>query len=499
MHPRRSFLLFCLLAQSIHSVQAAPTPFHRAEAARLAEQPYVPGWIPPTEFTKALTYDQMRGIRIKRQGWLFSDSQVQVEPLLAGSFNSKGLQLGLLEGDQIQPVPFVASLFQFPEGMATPADSDLSGFKGFRVHGPSRTGGGSYEQFSFGGASYFRSHPQNFGYGLSARGLLLRRDGKEEFPMFERFVFEKPEPQSSVLVWHALLNSPSATGAFRFTSRPGNPHVMEIQADLFPRTGITWNDVSPGFAGFSSMYWFSPADARRTADFRGRVHDSEALAIDSGEGGRLWRVLGNPAKIRNTAFPVHGLKGFGLVQRGRSFDAYQDETAHYERRTSAWVEPQQGMTDGEVKLLELPTRGEYDDNVAASFSPALPAGSREPLHISYRLLWCEDAPAVEGPQVVQTRIGQLPDKSGITLLTVDFATPIPAAKLAPQLELPDSVEQRFAYLKPLPDGKTVRLHLGVVPKPGDATGTFRARLSQDGKATGETWVYPWTGPATGAP
>lgn len=494
MPPRYSFFLSCLL---VHSVAAAETPLHRAEAERMAGQPYTPGWTAPTEFTKALTYDQMRGIHIKRQGWLFNDSQVQVEPLLAGSFNSKGLQMGLLEQGQIRPVPFTAGLFEFPAGMAAPEDKDLSGFKGFRVHGSPRTGAGSYEQFSFGGASYFRGHPEGFNYGLSARGLILRRDGKEEFPMFERFVFEKPEEKSSVMVWHALLNSPSATGAFRFTSRPGNPHVMEIQADLFPRSGVTWSDLGVGCAGFSSMYWFSPADARCTADFRGKVHDSEALLIDAGEGRRLWRALGNPAKIRTSVFPVGSLRGFGLVQRDRSFAAYQDETARYERRTSAWVEPQEGMTAGEVKLVEIPTRGEYDDNIVAYFAPDLPAGSREPLHLAYRLLWCDDAPAAEGPRVVQTRIGRLPDKSGITLVTADFATSLPVAALAPQIELPATVERRFAYLKALPDGKTVRLHLGLMPKPGDASGDLRARLLQDGRPVGETWVYPWTGAAEG--
>ncbi|MFD0893851.1 glucan biosynthesis protein [Luteolibacter ambystomatis] len=497
MYPRTAFLFSCLL---IHSAAAAEAPLHRAEAERLAGQPYAPGWTPPTEFTKALTYDQMRGIHIKRQGWLFNDSQVQVEPLLAGSFNSKGLRIGLLEGGEVREVPFSAALFEFPSGMAAPQDKDLSGFKGFRVHGAPRTGANSYEQFSFGGASYFRGHPEGFNYGLSARGLILRRDGKEEFPMFERFVFEKPEDGSSVMVWHALLNGPSATGAFRFTSRPGNPHVMEIQADLFPRSGVAWSDLGVGLAGFSSMYWFSPADARRTADFRGRVHDSEALAIDAEDGSRLWRVLGNPAKVRTSVFPVHGLRGFGLVQRDRTFDAYQDDTARYERRTSAWVEPQEGMTAGEVKLVEIPTRGEYDDNIVASFTPELPAGSREPLHVAYRLLWCEDAPAAKGPRVVQTRTGRLPDKSGITLLAVDFATSLPVASLKPEVELPAGVEQRFTYLKAMPDGKTVRLHLGVVPKAGEATtGEIRAGLLHDGTRTGETWAYPWTGGVEAAP
>jgi glucans biosynthesis protein len=483
--------------------------FYAQEAERLAALPYAPGFQAPTAFARNLNYDALRSIRIQRQHFLFNESagNLRIEPRLAGSFNSKGIQLNVLQDGLSHPVPFQASYFKFPQDLPTPGDNDLPGYGGFRVLGPTHTGGPAYEQFTFGGASYFRGHPDTLSYGLSARGLILRRSGKEEFPFFERFSFEEPAAQSSQLVWHALLNSPSTTGAFRFHSTPGSPAVMEVHADIFLRAGLRWDDVGIGLAGFSSMFWFSPASARRTEDFRERVHDSEGLAVVTTAGEHFWRVLTNPPKLRHSSFQVQGLSGFGLIQRERSFAAYEDEVARYERRTSAWVIPIMGMNSGRIKLLEIPTGNEYNDNIVAFFEPETPPAPGEPLRIAYRLLWCDDVPANPASQsarVIQTRVGQLPDKSGITLLAVDFALASIDPLSTPEIQMPEGLRKQFAYLKPLPDGKTTRLHLGVLPedpgtnKDGNA-GEIRVRLVREGKPVSETWIYPWSGAPRAAP
>ena len=62
-------------------------------------------------------------------------------------------------------------------------------------------------------------------------------------------------------------------------------------------------------------------------------------------------------------------KGFGLVQRERQFDAYQDLEAHYQDRPSAWVEPAGNWGDGCVQLVEIPTETEYFDNIVAYWRP----------------------------------------------------------------------------------------------------------------------------------
>lgn len=489
--------LYVPLTFTVAAAGAESAGFFSGDARDLASRPYQPGFVPPTDFAKGLNYDAIRRISAKRKSWIFNQSagNLQVEPRLAASFNSRGIHLGILKDGSLAPIPFNAEMFSFPSDIPLPGEGMLPGFGGFRVLGSARAGEGSYEQFSFGGASYFRGHPEGFNYGLSARGLILRKDGKEEFPIFERYAFEEPTAKSSEMVWHALLNGPSAAGAFHFVSKPGNPHVMEVSAEIFVRAGMNWSDLGVGVAGFSSMYWFNPASMQRTADFRERVHDSEALAVSTGKGERLWRVLSNPKRLKHSSFAVDGLRGFGLIQRDRSFASYEDEIARYERRTSAWIEPISGMEAGEVKLMEIPTRGEYDDNMVAYFAPKTLPSAGDPLRVAYRLSWCDDVPATAEPslaRIQQTRAGVLPDKSGITLLTVDFNFKGELKSVTPEVTIPDGVEKRFAYLKSLPDGRGIRLHIGVIPKLPipDANAEFRAALKQDNKSISETWVYP---------
>lgn len=489
--------VFALLIACGGWASAADSGIYSTEAARLAEADYVPGFIPPTEFTKKLTYDDLRKIRVSRRHWLFNDSpgNLKVEPMLAGSFNSRGIQLNLVKDGQPSALPFSPDMVEFPPEIRLGEKDELSGFKGFRVLGPARAGGGSYEQFTLGGATYFRSHPEGFNYGLSARGIRLKPGKKEEFPIFERFALEEPAAGSSQITIHALMNGPSVTGAYRLVSIPGNPHVMEVHASIHPRRGVDLGELDLCVAAFSSMFWFNPSSLRPVSDFRERVHDSEALAISTTSGEHLWRVLGNPTKVRETSFPVEGLKGFGLIQRERSFSAYEDEIARYERRTSAWVEPLSGMDGGTVRLTEIPAKGEYDDNIVAAFQPASLPPPGKPLEVSYRLLWCEDQPRENGAlsRVLQTRAGTLSDQPQGKLLTIDFEHDPAKGMPAPSITMPEGLEAKFSYLKSLPDGKSIRLHLFVKPT-GTLAGAnpqIRACLRRGSERVSETWIYPW--------
>jgi periplasmic glucans biosynthesis protein len=153
-----------------------------------------------------------------------------------------------------------------------------------------------------------------------------------------------------------------------------------------------------------------------------------------------------------------------------------------------------------VDLLELPTRSEFEDNIVAYFTPKNLPGSGQPLRVAYRIVWRDDVPSFEGKlaRVVQTRAGRLPDKSGNILLTVDFNGASLTGKEQPIIDLPPRLEQKFAHLKPLPDGKTIRLHLGVVQKDPkeDISVEIRAHLVHKGEPVSETWVYPWSSVAT---
>ncbi|WP_285174075.1 glucan biosynthesis protein, partial [Mycobacterium tuberculosis] len=59
----------------------------------------------------------------------------------------------------------------------------------------------------------------------------------EEFPRFSEFWLQQPAPDARELVVLALLESRRATGAYRFTIRPGQDTVVQVQARLFLRAG----------------------------------------------------------------------------------------------------------------------------------------------------------------------------------------------------------------------------------------------------------------------
>ena len=45
-------------------------------------------------------------------------------------------------------------------------------------------------------------------------------------------------------------------------------------------------------------------------------------------------------------------RGFGMMQRTRAFDSFEDAEAGYEKRPSAWVEPLDDWGRGEVHLVK---------------------------------------------------------------------------------------------------------------------------------------------------
>ncbi len=73
------------------------------------------------------------------------------------------------------------------------------------------------------GASYFRVIGAGQVYGLSARGPAIDTalPSGEEFPRFKEFWIERPKPTDKRLTIYALLDSPRATGAYKFVVMPG--------------------------------------------------------------------------------------------------------------------------------------------------------------------------------------------------------------------------------------------------------------------------------------
>ena len=87
------------------------------------------------------------------------------------------------------------------------------------------------------------------------------------------------------------------------------------------------------------FFYGENSNLRPVDDFRPEVHDSDGLQILTSTGEWIWRPLIDPRKLLVTSFQLKNPRGFGLFQRDRNFDHYQDLEADYQLRPSLWIIP----------------------------------------------------------------------------------------------------------------------------------------------------------------
>ena len=347
----------------------------------------------PSELA-ALDYDAYRDIRFNTDKALWRSEQLPYEVnFFHVGPHSDRVRISTVTADGLQPVPYDPADFNFGKNQLQPAAWGDLGFAGFRAHAALNSPDYKDELIAFLGASYFRALGAGQRYGLSARGLAVDPAGaaREEFPRFTDFWLEKPAVGASQLTVYALLDSPRMTGAYRFDIRPGAQTTVEVHARIFMRA-----DAGPvatlGLAPLTSMFFFGE-NQPRAGDFRPEVHDSDGLMMASGDGEWLWRPLQNPAATLVTSFAMKSLKGFGLMQRDRSFGSYEDTEARYELRPSAWITPIGEWGPGRVELLQFNTPDETHDNTVAYWVSEKPPLPGESLELAYRIAWQGDIKA----------------------------------------------------------------------------------------------------------
>ncbi len=408
------------------AAQAAPAAFDfdqlQARAKSLAARPYlaspshVPGWL------GAFSYDQHRAIMFDpaKAWWKPEGLPFQLQFYHPGwLFRQSVLMHELADGHE-QPIAFSTGLFNYGDATTAGRIPPDLGFAGFRIHYALNQPDYLAEMASFLGASYFRAVPKGLQYGLSARGLAINTGEPvdEEFPRFEEFWVERPAPGATSITVFALLNSPSLAGAYRFRITPGIETVMEVKVCLYFRKMPAVLGVAP----LTSMFQHGENTGWSRDDFRPEVHDSDGLLMQTGAGEWIWRPLTNPGRTCTATFVDRNPQGFGLMQRDRDFEHYDDPVANYHQRPNAWVEPVGNWGDGTVRLVEIPTPDETNDNIVAFWVPARLPTMGEPFALEYRLHW--SGPGAARPPagyVVATRQGAVLDHPDRRRFVVDFS------------------------------------------------------------------------------
>jgi glucans biosynthesis protein len=386
------FVPSAVFAQESGTVVAAPQQFSfdllTEEMRAAALVPHVTAPM-PEGFLGDLTYDTYRLIRFREEAarWQGDPTGWQLRAFHMGWLFPEPVRLFEVAGDQATEILFSTDDFEYLNELAAqvPAHAELPGVAGFKVNWPLNRPDRWDEVAAFLGASYFRALGRNSAYGLSARGLALNTGTSvpEEFPRFSRFYIERDAGGGSQLTIHATLESPSVTGAYRIVIRPGIVTEMDVTARLFFRTEVAELGVAP----LTSMFLFSEKNRAEFDDYRPNVHDSDGLRIVKADGDVIWRPLNNPPQLATSYFSEAAPRAFGLHQRDRDFASYQDIGARYERRPSADVVPLGDWGRGAVRLVEIPSDLEANDNIVAYWVPEVPVTPGEAREFAYRLVW----------------------------------------------------------------------------------------------------------------
>ncbi|ETX09933.1 glucan biosynthesis protein D [Marinomonas ushuaiensis DSM 15871] len=452
---------------------------------------------------KRLDWDDYQEIQFDKESslWAQDDSDFRAGMFHLGLGFDTPVHMNELEGGKSTPIPYSVDAFDYGKSQVdgNALSKDL-GFAGFRMQF-----GTDWQRdvVAFLGASYFRAVGSEMQYGLSARGLAVdtAMPHPEEFPIFTDFWFEKPEPGSDKVTVYALMDSPSVSGAYRFDMSPGEPFKMKVDSAIYPREAIERLGVAP----MTSMFMIGENDRRTNYDWRAEIHDSDGLAMQTGNGEWIWRPLSNPEQLQFNSYSDESPKGFGLLQRDRNFDHYQDDGVFYEKRPSLWIEPVGDWGKGSVQLVEIPTLDETFDNIVAFWNPAAPIEAGQELLYSYNMYWGSQPPVRSNrARVVDTFTGIggvigkkrnyyskrfVVDFAGGSLEMLGNDTKVKAVITSSE------GRTEIESARPLHSIDGYRAMFDLVPPEGKSKPiNLRVYLEVNGQPLTETWLYQWMPP-----
>lgn len=466
-------------------------------AEQLAASPFKKPDVNLPKELETLDYDKFRDIRFKpdKSHWRSANLPFELTFFHQGWHYNLPVKINEINSQGVQEIKLDPANFDYGANKFNPKEWKDVGFSGFRVHFPINTPQYKDEVLVFLGASYFRALGKGQIYGLSARGLAIdtAMSSGEEFPRFVEFWLERPSTFSKQLVIYGLLDSPRATGAYRFVVNPGTNTTMDVVTRLYMRDNVGKLGIAP----LTSMYFFGENHRPPNEDFRPEVHDSDGLLVHTGNDEWLWRPLINPKRLLTTSFTTTNPRGFGLMQRDRDFGHYEDLEARYDKRPSTWIEPKGNWGPGRVELVQIPTPDETNDNIVAYWLPDAPPKPRVPYQLEYRISWQKEAETrPPSAWVVQTRRGNsfVKHPDGSIGLILDFDGPAlrkmsTDAKMEAVVSIDDNGQLLENTLYPNVVTGTWRQSIRVRRIDNDKPIELRSYLRSNNTAISETWSY----------
>lgn len=476
----------------------------KARVREMAARPYAAPPTPLPDVLQRIDYDAHGKIRFKTERALWADGpgRYPVTFFHLGRYFQKPVRMHVVAGGSAREIVYDAADFDMPADSPAhelPANVGWAGFR-FQEARDGRLDWRRNDWTAFLGASYFRAIGGLYQYGLSARGLALDTvvyGTAEEFPDFTHVWFDQPNQDGDAVTLYALLDGPGVVGAYRFTMRRETGVIMDIDSAITLRRDVARLGIAP----LTSMFWYSETSKPTAVDWRPEVHDSDGLALWTGGGERIWRPLNNPPHTQVSAFSDTSPRGFGLLQRDRNFDHYQDGV-YYDRRPSLWIEPKGDWGRGAVQLVENTTDDEIHDNIVAMWVPEAPARSGTSFDFAYRMHWAADEPdPTPLARCVATRLGNggqpgTVRPKGVRKFMLEFLGG-PLKDLAPgTLPVPvlGASRGQFSYIRTeavpddVPGHWRAQFDLATT---GSEPVDMRCYLKSGDRVLSETWLYQY--------
>jgi glucans biosynthesis protein len=571
LHLTLGFITMLALIVTLHAEKEHHFAFTEVDqmAQKRAAAKYValPDVLPPQ--LKKLTPDQDQGIFWKDTYRLWRKKGLPFQVDFYHQLNSNPLphiapEINTVDRKGTHLWAYSPNFFNFlnltakpatPLTFVPPLPTNL-GYAGFYVRYPDMGIGSNANSldgfFSALGCSYFRGLAKEQVYGLSARGLAINTgiDNKpEEFPVFTNWWLQEPAPGANALTLDALLDSPSVAGAYEFTLHPGAVTSVDIHASLYFRQKVDRLGIAP----FSSMYLFGENAKNHFGDnVHPEIHDSDGVLLHTGGDEWIWRPLGQDTQLQLYNFMDENPKGFGLLQRDRDFQHYQDLQMKYNVRPSAWVTPRSDWGRGAVQLIHRPSNNVNFDNVVLQWNPAQPINAGDHLDMTYSidfymndaarppLAYCKQtlinspappppappppttpAPPAANPAAPKSNAPTTPPKPGTPPTPAPAPTPAPPPPPAPptgtvpvqflidfegngientppnqppDLDLrlsPPGTYLRESHVEKNGYDNSWRVTFTIIPAKRYVPSELHCRLMHAGKPITETWSYTW--------
>jgi glucans biosynthesis protein len=164
---------------------------------------------------------------------------------------------------------------------------------------------------------------------------------------------------------------------------------------------------------------------------------------------------------------------------------------------STWVEPVGNWGRGSVRLVELPTPTEFNDNIVAFWTPETLPPPGEPIELEYRLHWFLDQIHPPAGYTVATRhIHAQAAETGLERFILDFDGPYlsrhgddPA--IEPEVTVGAGATLTHKAVQKNPFNGTWRVVFLLRPDGSGRPVELRCFLRKTPHVLTETWTYLW--------